>query len=132
MHCPECKAKVEQIECEICRKCFPKNHWDKNQLKRLSERGEQIRCKSCAAAQARHQTQVKSLQIKMKGSSVYCKCSQLFGHAEKCPLHRVTYGKIRFPGSDGHLTEDEIDFLNNLNPRPGWWAKALRKVYKAS
>ena len=73
--------------------------------------------------------QTKLLQAKFKQSKVYCKCDHLFGHAEKCPLHRVLYNAAtRYPGCDGYITLEENEWLNQLNERPKWWRKACRKA----
>ena len=43
---------------------------------------------------------------------------------QSCPLSPCYFNEGRWPGSDGCITEDEKEFLEKLDPTPGWWQKA--------
>ena len=83
-------------------------------------------CLQCRQENAERE---KILHSKFKQSKWFCKCGNPI-HSEKCPLATMFYDKRRWPGGDGYITAEDNVFLSNLNPRPKWWADALRKPNK--
>ena len=77
---------------------------------------QKLLCKLCVA-------KVKELQHKFKSSKRFCKCFCPI-HRQSCPLSPCYFNERRWPGSDGCITEDEKEFLEKLDPTPGWWQKA--------
>ena len=85
-----------------------------------------LECLQCHQENAERE---RTLHAKFKGSKWYCKSGTPI-HSEKCPLATMFYDKRHWPGGDGHITAEEAAFLSKLNPRPTWWANALRKPHK--
>ena len=77
-------------------------------------------CKECTS---RETNQLKELQMKLKMSQRRCNCHRPL-HDPRCPLAPCYHGERRWPGSDGYITIQERNFLDNLNPNPPWWRAA--------
>ena len=129
LKCPTCVATETQLPCDGCQKLFPQSTWSEDQRKNRSRNKNPLHCPRCRTKNEEDRKQTKLLQAKFKRSQVYCKCDHLFGHAEKCPLHRVLYNApTRYPGCDGHISLEENEWLNELKEKPKWWRKACRKA----
>jgi hypothetical protein len=69
----------------------------------------------------------------LKQSRRVCRCLQPL-HKATCPLSPCYFGEKRWPGSDNmtssgqpFISAEERQFLDDLKPRPKWWAKAWGK-----
>jgi len=115
---------VNAYRCQTCKVEYGGKKFDDIQLSHHKHHGRaKLECKQCVKDVVE---KVKWLQGRLKGSKVRCNCGCPI-HREKCPLTPVYYGHRRWPGSDGHISEEDRDFLNGLNPQPDWWKKAWRK-----
>ena len=52
-----------------------------------------------------------------------CACKRML-HKDKCPPSLCYFGEKRWPRGDGAISKEDRKFLDNLNPRPVWWATA--------
>ena len=80
-------------------------------------RQEKLECKTCVQRIA---TRLKQLETALKKSKRVCKCFQPL-HAAKCPLTPCYSGEKRWPGSDGHISYEDMLSLNRRRPPPKWW-----------
>ena len=113
-----------------CKKCGKKKgckHFDREQLR--NHRDHELAKLDCLQCRQENAAREKTLHDKFKQSKWFCKCGNPI-HSEKCPLATMFYNKRRWPGGDGYITAEDNVFLSNLNPRPKWWADALRKPNK--
>ena len=120
-------ADPQNYTCRTCGKKKGCKHFDLVQLNNHKFRGRTAL--ECIQCRTEITTREKTLHAKFKKSKQYCKCGNPI-HSEKCPLATMFYDKRRWPGGDGYLTAEDSVFLSNLNPRPQWWAHALRKPMK--
>ena len=125
--CTECRAKgctkydTDLYQCTTCLKQLGVGRFDQKSMdnfKNLERRT--LTCKECTAAKTARE---KTLHAQLRQSKRICKCQCRF-HKERCPLSPCCYGERRWPGSDGHISEDDRLFLDNLRPIPAWWLKA--------
>ena len=115
---------VNTYRCQRCKLEYGGKQFDEGQLKNYNTHGRaKLDCKQCVKNVAE---KVKWLQAQFKGSKVRCNCG-CYMHPESCPLHPVYYGHRRWPGCDGHISKEDRDFLDGLNPQPNWWRRAWRK-----
>ena len=115
------KHDTAKYECTSCGQkrgrsafaCRPLNDW-------LQARNTKLECADCVRKIA---DRLKVLEKKLKKSKRVCNCYQLL-HASKCPLTPCYAGERRWPGSDGYINGEEMQFLNSRTPRPEWWVRA--------
>ena len=90
-------------------------------LKRwMIAKNTKLECADCVRKIA---DRLKELEKKLKKSKRVCNCYNLL-HASKCPLTPCYAGERRWPGSDGYINREEMQFLNSRTPRPEWWLRA--------
>ena len=114
----------DDVKTYTCQHCHDKGGWklfDQNLMENYKyHRRQRLLCKLCVLQLAR---KTDELRQKFKNSKRFCKCFCPI-HRQSCPLSPCYFNERRWPGSDGCITEDEKDFLENLNPTPSWWQKA--------
>ena len=135
-HTVVCKACVAEgctasnPQYYTCKKCGKKKGCKKFDIEQLKNHMHRERSKlDCLQCRQENADREKTLHAKFKQSKWFCKCGNPI-HSEKCPLATMFYDKRRWPGGDGYITAEDNVFLSNLNPRPKWWADALRKPNK--
>ena len=112
---------VKTFTCEQCQDKGGFKVFDKDLLLHVKYHGrKKLLCKLCVSQVTR---KTDELQHKFKSSKRYCKCFCPM-HRQSCPLSPCYFNERRWPGSDGCITEDEKEFLEKLDPTPGWWQKA--------
>ena len=108
---------VKTYTCEQCQDKGGFKLFDKELMHHVKSHGrKKLLCKLCVAKTER-------LRQKFKSSKRFCKCFCPI-HRQSCPLSPCYFNERRWPGSDGCITEDEKEFLEKLDPTPGWWQKA--------
>ena len=113
--------------CKVCNKKKGCKRFNINQLENHNYHNRpKLECLDCHRENVDRE---RLLHKKFKQSKWFFTCGNPI-HNEKCPLATMFYGKRRWPGGDGFITAEENAFLSNLNPRPTWWARALRKPNK--
>ena len=116
---------VNTYRCQRCNVEYGGKQFDESQLLHHKNHGRaKLECKPCVKDVAE---KVKRLQAQFRRSKVKCNCGSRLGHIEKCPLAPVIYGERRWPGCDGHISAEDRDFLNRLNPQPDLWKKSEEK-----
>ena len=125
--CKDCRSKgctphdTHMYKCTTCAREMGSARFDVVSFQHFRDHGRRtLTCKDCKTARAERE---KRLRLQLRGSKRVCKCFCPF-HKDMCPLTPCIYGERRWPGSDGHISEAERNFLDALHPVPAWWAKA--------
>ena len=112
---------TDPYTCQHCQKEGGYKAFDPDLMHHYKVHGRQkLLCRTCFANLAE---KTKELQKKLRKSKRVCNCFSLV-HRSKCPLEPCYYGEKRWPGSDGHISAEDRDVLDNLRPPPDWWATA--------
>ena len=112
---------LKTYTCQNCNIKFGAKKFPKVQLSNY--RGKMTTKLICMQCTRRMEDRMNRLRAILKGSRRICKCHSRI-HKAKCPLTLVVYGEQRWPGSDVGIAENDLSFLDGLNPCPPWWAKA--------
>ena len=134
--CKSCRAKgctAYNPTFYTCKTCGKEKGCKRFDSKQLDNHRDYNRTKlECLECRQKTTDRERVLRGRFKQSKWFCKCGNPI-HDLLCPLSTVVHDKRRWPGGDldenkrQYITEDDKLFLSALNPRPKWWANALRK-----
>ena len=95
-------------ECTNCKEKFGCKRFEGKMLANFKQsQVEKLECKKCIDRIA---TRLKHLETALKKSRRVCTCFELL-HSAKCPLTPCYSGEKRWPGSDGHITFEDMQFF---------------------
>ena len=127
LYCGDCRSRGLSkkdcclYKCTHCKSEFGCKRFDDKMLDNFKASQQQkLECKSCSEVIA---TRLKQWESALKESKRVCKCFQSF-HSAKCPQTPCYHGEKRWPGSDGHITFQDMQFLNGRKSPPKWWWQA--------
>ena len=101
---------VKTYTCQVCDRQYGWKKFDSQMISHFKYNAQpKLQCKECVSQLTE---KLKNLQFALKKSKRVCAC--------KCFLHV----QVHWLGSDGHITAEDRQFLDQFNPLPDWWAKA--------
>ena len=125
--CRDCRTQgfrptdLQTYTCQTCKGEFGAVKFNTQLLKHYKYNdNKKLKCMQCIAGEKDRE---RRLQKQLRQSKRRC-ISHCRIHQAKCPLTPIVFGEKRWPGSDGAITADDRNFLDQLNPCPAWWSKA--------